>query len=73
MYGISGGVRDGHVSLCGFDHLPGPWPDLRRSHHWTIVPLHSKSEFSRSLTQKDYSSLKTGISSKHQMHIYLHR
>lgn len=74
MYGVSGGVRDGHVSLPGFDHLPGPWPDLRRSDHWTVVPLHSKSEFGHSLTQKDlwHQLSQTGISSNHQIHICLH-
>lgn len=74
MYGVSGGVRDGHVSLPGFDHLSGSWPDLRRSDHWTVVPLHSKSEFGHSLTQKDlrHQLSQTGISLNHQIHICLY-
>lgn len=74
MYGISGGVRDGHVSLPGLDHLPGPWPDLRWSDRWTVVPLHSKSELSHSQTQKDfnYQLSQTGTASKHHIHICLH-
>lgn len=71
---ISGGVRDGHVSLPGFDHLPDPWPNLRWSHRWTVVSLHSKSELGTKLTQKDcnYRLSQTGMSSKHQIHICLH-